>query len=362
MTASAPAMTRSPRLDSLTGVRFFAALIVFGFHSLHYVSGLELFGAGMVGVSLFYILSGFVMAWTARDDDLPSLFYRRRFARIYPAFITAWVASLALLVSSGSLTSWDFLSPTLLQAWVPVEAAYFAGSAVFWSLSCEAFFYLMFPLIHKFMRGLSTAGIVAVACSAGAVSIGTALATIGVAESDFTRWFLIIFPPLRLMEFVVGVALGMLFRRGFRLPVPLWAAVGLAVLSIFLAAYAPYSVSRYAVTLIPFVILVAALATADLQGRVSLFRWKPLVMLGVWSYCFYLLHAMVLSASFRASRLFEIDAPWVVLGGALLLSIGAAWLLHVVVEAPFERRLRPSKVPRLDSDASPSAMAASDQA
>lgn len=358
MTSPAPVSTSAIRLDSLTGVRFFAAFLVFGFHSLHYVSGLDVFGAGMVGVSLFYILSGFVMAWTARDDDRPSLFYRRRFARIYPAFIVAWLVSLALLVTSGSLTAWDFLPPTLLQAWFPIEAAYFAGSAVFWSLSCEAFFYLLFPLIHRLMRSLRTSGVVGVAIGAGVISLGVAVAALGVGESPLTRWLLIIFPPLRLMEFIIGVALGMLFRRGFRLPVPLWAASLLAIGAVFLAAYAPYSLSRYAVTLIPFVILVGAIATADLSQRASLFRWKPLVELGVWSYCFYLLHAMVLSVTFKASRAVDLDAPWLVLGAALVASVVAAWLLHIVIERPFEKRLRPTKSPRLDDDAKRAAVPA----
>lgn len=350
MTSSGPSNARLLRLDSLTGVRFFAAMLVFGFHALHYVSGLEVFSAGMVGVSLFYILSGFVMAWTAREDDRPSLFYRRRFARIYPAFIAAWLVSLALLLISGNLMAWDALPPTLLQAWIPIEEAYFAGSAVFWSLSCEAFFYLMFPLIHRAMRRLHTGGVVLVAVGAASISLGVALAALNVTESPFARWFLIIFPPLRLMEFIIGVALGMLFRRGFRLPVPLWAAVVLSLAAVALASIAPYSLSRYAVTLIPFVLLVGAIATADLGERPSLFRWKPLVELGVWSYCFYLLHAMVLSVTFRAPRALGIDAPYLWLGVALILSIAAAWLLHVVVERPFEKRLRPAKTPRLDDD------------
>ncbi len=350
MTAPAPVNPSTARLDSLTGVRFFAAFLVFGFHSIHYVSGMEVFGAGMVGVSLFYILSGFVMAWTARAEDRAVLFYRRRFARIYPAFIVAWLISLALLLSSGSLMGWDFIPPTLLQAWIPVEAAYFAGSAVFWSLSCEAFFYLLFPLIHRLMSSLRTPGLVGVGVGAGAVSLTVAIAALGVQESPLARWALIIFPPLRLMEFIIGVSLGMLFRRGLRLPVPLWAACALAVAGVVAAAYAPYSLSRYAVTLIPFVILVASLATADLRGRVSIFRWQPLVALGIWSYCFYLLHAMVLSTTFRLARLVGADLEWIALGAAFAVSVAAAWLLHIVIERPFEKRLRPARTPRLDDD------------
>ena len=102
---------QTARLDSLTGVRFFAALLVFGFHGVHYANTgeLDVFSAGMVGVSLFYLLSGFVMAWTVREGDRPAAFYRRRFARIYPAFIAAWLLSLAMLLSRGLFEAWDLL-------------------------------------------------------------------------------------------------------------------------------------------------------------------------------------------------------------------------------------------------------------
>src|SRR3712207_2975549 len=51
------------RLDSLTGLRFFAAFAVFGFHALRYGDqdlGTELFAAGATGVSFFFVVSGFV--------------------------------------------------------------------------------------------------------------------------------------------------------------------------------------------------------------------------------------------------------------------------------------------------------------
>ncbi|GHD41732.1 hypothetical protein D9V29_01735 [Mycetocola manganoxydans] len=60
------------RLDSLTGLRFIAAFVVFGIHSLYYGQDSwteSVFAAGMTGVSFFYIVSGFVLAWTAREHD-----------------------------------------------------------------------------------------------------------------------------------------------------------------------------------------------------------------------------------------------------------------------------------------------------
>ena len=224
---------------------------------------------------------------------------------------------------------------------------------MFWSLSCEAFFYLTFPLIYRLVGLRQTRTVIAVGVGAAAVSVGVAFAAIGMTETPFTRWLLIIFPPLRLMEFIVGVTLGIIFRRGFRLPWPLWVTVPLAAVAVWGASVAPYSLSRFAVTLVPFVILVASLATSDLAGRWNALRWKPIVELGVWSYCFYLLHAMILSALFVAAAkagMYTESTPaplvWAFLLVGLVVSVTAAWILHRMVERPFERILRPRRADR----------------
>ena len=132
-----------------------------------------------------------------------------------------------------------------------------------------------------------------------------------------------------------------------------------AAVAVWGASVAPYSLSRFAVTLVPFVILVASLATSDLAGRWNALRWKPIVELGVWSYCFYLLHAMVLSVLFVAAAkvgIYTESTPAPLVGGLLLLglaiSVTAAWILHRVGERPFERILRPrARGPRPDDDA-----------
>ncbi|ASD21114.1 hypothetical protein B7495_02565 [Cryobacterium sp. LW097] len=348
------------RLDSLTGVRIFAALLVFGFHSVEFSTGDELavFGAGMVGVSLFYVLSGFVMAWTARSDDTPGHFYRRRFARIYPSYLVAWLIALAILLTQGGFGWADLVPLTMLQAWVPVEVVYFAGSAVFWSLSCEAFFYLVFPYLHRLIHRLRTRSLAFIGAGAATASIGVAFLALPLPENEFTRWFIIIFPPLRLLEFIVGVVLGLLFSRGLRSPIPLSGAVALATAGIYVSSIAPYSLSRFAVTLIPFIILVTSLATSDLLDKPSVFRWKPIVALGNWSYAFYLLHAMVMAVVFAVLTkigIYSEATPSLIVGGELLAALAAsicvAWLLHTFVEIPMAERLRPKeRGPRMDKD------------
>src|SRR5215213_1109215 len=130
---SRPPSSRA-RLDSLTGLRFFAAFVVFAFHSLRYGEqsfGDALFLAGTTGVSFFFVVSGFVMSWTARSDDTARRFYRRRFARIYPAYVVAWMLSLGIMVAQGRSPSWVDLVPlSLSQSWVPSSTVFWATNAV----------------------------------------------------------------------------------------------------------------------------------------------------------------------------------------------------------------------------------------
>ena len=83
---------RRDRLPSLTQLRWVAAFLVFLAHARNlglFGTG-DLgrryapwaFGGGSIGVSLFFVLSGFVIAWSARPHDRPTAFWLRRFARI----------------------------------------------------------------------------------------------------------------------------------------------------------------------------------------------------------------------------------------------------------------------------------------
>ncbi|WP_138757901.1 acyltransferase family protein [Modestobacter altitudinis] len=349
------AATPPPRLDSLTGLRFVAALAVFGLHALNYGGGAPgeaLLIAGTTGVSFFFIVSGFVMSWTARDDDTAVLFYRRRFARIYPAYAVTWVLSLVATMAAGRQVSLlDGVPLTLLQSWVPSENVYWATNAVFWTLSCEAFFYIAFPWMYRVVRSWTARqALLGIVVLVVAVEL-LALAVWGAGGGPVLHWLAVVFPVTRAAEFAVGVLLGVLAARGVRWSPQLGAAVAVAGGAFLLADHVPAAFRDVAVTLVPFALLIWSAAHADLTSRRSVFRARPFAALGTWSYAFYLVHSLVMMAGFEALHRSGIvlsspsGSQWLLaVCGILGCAVAAAWCLHTFVEVPMEKRLRPRRM------------------
>ena len=90
------------RLDSLTGLRFFAAEMVVIHHFSNFATLPFLWryqGFGATGVTFFFVLSGFVLTWSFRPADTPGRFYWRRFARIWPLHAVTTLLALPVFYS-----------------------------------------------------------------------------------------------------------------------------------------------------------------------------------------------------------------------------------------------------------------------
>ena len=349
------------RVVSLTGLRFFAALAVFGIHAGAVfdvsIGDYSPVMQGTVGVSFFFLLSGFLLAWSYRPNDSYRVFWQRRFARVYPAYCVAWLVVMAGNIIQGDGFGWlDALTLTLTQAWFPDDAVYFATSAVFWSLSAEAFFYLVFPFVigglHRMTELQRIAAMVAIVL--GVVVIGFTVVATG--DDAVGTWFAYIFPPVRALEFILGILLCLQYRARPRWFLPLPAAVLLTVVAYLAAGFAPGALRPVSVTLVPFALLVVSAVNADVLGRASIFRHPILVRLGEWSYALYLVHLTVLAVYPAAlNSLLGLDplelgtaATVVHVFAALGLSILGSALLFSWVEKPLNARLRPR--PRREPD------------
>ena len=346
-----------PRLDSLTGLRFFAAYMVVIHHFTNFAQ-LPLVwhwaGFGTTGVSFFFVLSGFVLTWSFRGSDTAPRFYWRRFARIWPLhFVTTLIAIPVFYMGRGIAMDWTgvTLSILLLHAWVPTTSTYFAGNPASWSLSCEMFFYALHPLL---VRRTLAIGLGALAAATTAVL--AALFVVADLAPDwpsrFAGWLLYISPVFRLGEFLLGVALAVAIRRGVRFPVGIIPSVVLIAawfgvyynLSPRLSADAQLFIAALHYALLPllFAMLIAAAAQRDIAGVPSLLRSQPMVWLGQWSYALYLVHASIIYALINAIGVRSysplLNVVW--LGGITVVCVAASAALYYVIEHPLENRLR----------------------
>ncbi|MFJ5232333.1 acyltransferase family protein [Kitasatospora sp. NPDC088391] len=337
------------RLPSLTGLRFLAALLVVCYHLSRQVGPLPVLSPlawyGRSGVTFFFVLSGFVLAWTYAGSPVPALrFQRRRLARIWPLHALTTGASLAVYAAIGAAVpvTAALWSLPLLHPWG--RGTVMGGNPAGWSLGDEAWFYLLFPLLLRCRPGLRTA---ALCCASGPLLW---LAGSAVADPGLRSWLLDYLPLTRTPQFLLGVALGLALRRA-RLPALPLLPTALAVAAFHLALvpwhravpdtlwYGPYSASQLLSAPL-FAALITAAAQADLHGRGLLGR-PVLVRLGEWSFAWYLIHEI----GFRCwLHRYGHPAPGLPTAAAwLLLAAGSLLLaaaLHRRVERPLERLLR----------------------
>ncbi|MFD5322372.1 acyltransferase family protein [Streptomyces sp. NPDC127092] len=360
-----PASPALSRLPSLTGLRFVAALLVFAFHATWqtaYVggSGGEALGdvfanAGFYGVSFFFVLSGFVLTWSARPDDTAPRVWRRRLAKIYPNhLVTFGVAAVLMLVTATPFTTKGTLAGLfLVQAWFPDITVPNTMNAVSWSLSVELFFYLSFPFLLRLLNRVPVARLWPLAATLGAFTVlapvvgqylvtGAPLPFIDDGTLSFEQiWFVYFFPPVRALEFLLGMVAARLVMAGawprFGLP----AAGLLAVAGYAVNSLVPYLFGVAGTAALWLTPLVAAAALADERGTRSPLRGRVMVRLGELSFAFYMVHGLVVAYVHRGLIAGQDLPPAVgalLLVAALLLTLALAHVLFRWVETPFVRR------------------------
>ncbi|MFE7168345.1 acyltransferase family protein [Streptomyces sp. NPDC057616] len=337
-----------PALPSLTGLRWVAALLVFGLHvnNFRYFDGTAgrvvtwAFGAGATGVSFFFVLSGFVLTWSARPGDRARAFWRRRIARILPVhLVTAAIALvMALTLEHQSMPSLrqGLANVLLVHSWW--RPWWQTLDPVSWSLACEAFFYALFPLLALGLRRVGARGATAVA----GLSV---LAVLAVAWVNAQHWLsqpIDSLPLARLPEFVLGVAVARLVLLDRWRGPGLEASLALAVIGYFLVPQVTSDYRATTCTVVGFALLIPAAAVADLRGLPSLWRGRRLVRLGELSFAFYMVHLLVLRAGTNVIGVkprFGLTHGLAVTAVAFAVSLGLSWLLYETVEGPARRLL-----------------------
>ncbi|MGJ6961787.1 acyltransferase family protein [Streptosporangium sp. G11] len=346
-TGSREASRGSGRLAELDLLRFFAAMAVLAFHYFIAFASVwgdrpaELFpaistlsGLGILGVELFFMISGFVILMSIWGRGLGA-FALSRLVRLFPAY---WV-SVAVTAAVYGLTAATALDPklslgeyginlTMLQRAFGVYDA----NGVYWSLWVELRFYVLISILV----------IIGVTLNRCLVFMGVWLLAAGFFAGSEEAWVDLVVMPKYAAYFVGGMAFFLMTRFGPRLV--LWCLAGISGGLAVNAAldrvagrvenvgYAAMPVPGWAVvaTVIGFYVLMAMVAL----GWLRWLRWRGLVVLGALTYPLYLFHTPAAVLIVPALR--DVLPPPLTALVTLLAAMVFSYLVYRVAERPLQ--------------------------
>jgi peptidoglycan/LPS O-acetylase OafA/YrhL len=319
-----------------------------------------IFDAGHLGVAVFFVLSGFVMALTSSstifDGGVATRFVFRRLFRLTPPYYAALALGLATLAFKSAYLDSPRAGVNIGISDIVAHCFYLEtaqGSPVindvFWTLCIEVQFYIAFACLilladrigEKYSADRARFMVfAAVAC------VALAWPTQLVSTVLWTGGFVGLF-----YSFVAGVVvhLGLRFRG---------TALGFAWMYIGLLSLAGlYENSSF--TAIAAITGAALLLAGTSSGMTRWLSARWLQFLGTISYSLYLFHNLIMGMVFRVVTHFGSDTPQRDLIGsgiALAASIAFAWLVYRLIEKPSINwshaiRLRPQATHPVDQRA-----------
>jgi Predicted acyltransferases len=348
-----------PPTDHLTGWRFLAAIIVVIFHfgrHLPWVQAFPLLAMGPPMVTLFFVLSGFVLAWryASLAGDVDWCAYAvARMARILPLYFLA----LAVCAGLGHFQQpfSGLLNGFLLQAWVPFYAL--TGNGPGWSISVEVFFYALFPwLVTGFLGSRGSAmwllvltGTVFVMVQSGLIWLRSSSAYHEIQPS-VPHELIFYFPLSHLPSFLMGVWVGAMTRNrqvGTGRVAWLFDLGFLLLLGLLVRIAWDRVAHEWRLGGVPLLYdasllgpLFALMLYFSLFGRFvpRLFASRSWQVLGQSSYAIYIMQVPIHELLTRNIAV-DWSTPSFFLVYLLILSVTGMWL-NRCVEQPLNKRLR----------------------
>lgn len=347
-------------IKPLTSLRFFFAFCVFLSH-LSYLKTDERYGdifnrvlsEGFLGVSFFFILSGFILALNYREKFKNKTitlkkFYLARFARIYPLYFVTMLAAIPILYNSFNILIYNIF---LVQSYIPDQKYYFSLNAPSWSISDEMFFYAMFPILvgisYKFKIFfkllLSISFIILIL-----------ILNKFLPEKKIHYW-IYISPFTRIFDFILGILLFdiCLYFRNLKFNLNrhtyTFLEIGsVAILVLFFIFKDQFAISyRYSIYYwIPMCLIIIMAAnsfiTEKKQTPISKFlSWKWFVYLGEISFGFYLIHYLVITYFHKYNGFMGIHLKGIPLAGAMFITtLIASIIAFEKIEKPFNKKIK----------------------
>ena len=216
------------KLDRIQALRGIAFLGVFLSHT-----GLKWFGAaGHWGVSVFLVLSGFLMFVSySNNDRIKRISVRdnidfswRKIKKLYPLHICTMVAMMLFAFVGGGQIPWRLLilkfgiNAAMLQEWFPIKNI--SINEVSWYLAAATLCYFIFPFALNFIskiRSQATITYIIVGIYLVQIISGYFLSLLPTVNggniflSNMSEWAIYFFPPMRVLDFLIGCCAGCLY-------------------------------------------------------------------------------------------------------------------------------------------------------
>lgn len=335
-------MVKNISLHSLRGI---AILLVLGYHA-----GIPGFGGGYIGVDIFFLLSGYLIALKISEiKDLKGIksFYLKRAKKIYPPLLIALTVTLYVFwwLDGWNNTTLKYLEEAVatVLGFVNVGFASYASAADYttspflhlWSIALEIQFYIFAPLLAYFIhRSPKINGIRLVSILAGLSLFAF------IAMSYYDNLFAYYSSLGRIWEFCLGALIyfaGRKLYQNIRLTVPrLLSLAAAAIVGFYVLTFGSPLVTNPLYGLLPifasaYLIWISTQEDSQEMGngkfaKVGRVANRFLGSAADISYPLYLIHYPVLFFAYQ-----YYPSSMLV---ALTFSILAAYVIHVVIEKP----------------------------
>lgn len=329
------------KLTSVQYLRAFASIYVLITHVFQHL-GVSMPGgyflAGAYGVDLFFIISGFLIYLTTRENDSWKSFGIKRFFRIYPLYWFSFFVFSAfyILQQDFTLNSIQIIQNIIMIPWNDELTTRSLLVNVAWSTVYEVYFYVVFTilLILKFNKKAIIPLLLLLFVVAKAITV---LNLFELNNSGIFRFISSVAGRTHIIPFIIGILIAMMYqnknitviiKKHQRLGRIMFIGLNIIYLGITISQYAQYKSYLFSTIIFTLWLYVDYLFEINYETKSS----KIMSLIGDISYSIYLLHILVI--------LFIIDVlnqnnVYVALVGSIATTLGLSYITYRFLEKPF---------------------------
>lgn len=344
------ASPQTPYRNDIDGLKALAVLAVLVYH----INNAWL-ASGFVGVSIFFVISGYLatrLVYPRLMDSNFSIaeFYNGRIKRLLPAYLLVLFFSWAL-ANLLFPPEWDYVvfNRSLVSSLAFLSNIYLARGTIYfspdvetkpllhtWSLSLEMQFYFLFPILALALFRLSTKPKQHLSIVLLIIALLLVITWVGVPQLSFYQGYDYYLPHRRFVELLIGVAVGIWSIRGKHIgDSPTISAIALILLITTLFLPSEWYRSGISLSLLPCLLTGYLLLPHKANNIINKALGQRLLSsMGRMSYSIYLWHWPLLAF---ARYIYE-DINALAIGAIVLATMLISYLSYRFVEQPIRSK------------------------